>query len=121
MLKLLTDEHISPAVAPALKRLCREQFAISLHEWENGQFLGASDAIVLGEAATHGLTMVTFDVRTIPPLLKSWAEVGKDQAGVVFVDQRTYSQNEIGGIARALRELTRQFGEQDWSNRYFFL
>lgn len=121
MLKLLTDEHLSPMIAPAVRKLSPKATILCLHDWREGHFLGASDAMVLGEAATEGLTLVTFDVRTIPPLLKNWAVQGTDHAGVIFADRRSYPQNDIGGIARALAALWASHGKQEWQNRYFFL
>lgn len=121
MLKLLTDEHLSPAIAPAVRKRSPEATILCLRDWRGGHFLGASDALVLGEAATEGLTLVTFDVRTIPPLLKNWAEQGSDHAGVIFVDRRSYAQNDVGGIARALALLWASHGRLEWRNRYFFL
>ena len=121
MLKLLTDEHLSLAIIPAVRKLRPSAVIVSLHEWMDGHFLGASDASVLRAAASQGLTLVTFDVRTIPPLLKTWAEHGIDHAGVIFVDHRTCAQNDIGGIARALATLMEGHGKMDWTNRYFFL
>ena len=37
--------------------------------------------------ATHRWSLVTYDRRTIPPLLKTWAESGLHHGGVVFVDE----------------------------------
>ena len=121
MLKLLTDEHLSPAVAPAVKKLCRDLHVSSLHDWMGGHFLGASDETVLSEAASQGLTLVTFDVRTIPPLLQKWAEQSIDHGGVIFVGRGSYLQNDIGGIAQGLAEVYRRNGKLDWTNRYVFL
>ena len=39
--------------------------------WENGEFLGRDDHICLQHAATKGLTLVTYERKTITPLLKS--------------------------------------------------
>jgi hypothetical protein len=121
MLKLLADEHLSPAIAPTVRRFSPEATIFSFRDWRGGHFLGASDALVLGEAATEGLTLVTFDVRTIPLLLKTWAEQGRDHAGVIFVDRRSYPQNDVGGIGRALAGLWARHRKEAWRNRYFFL
>ena len=43
-------------------------------EWEEGNFLGLDDSAFLEKAAAQGLTLVTYDRRTIPPLLKAWAQ-----------------------------------------------
>jgi hypothetical protein len=121
MLKLLLDEHISPRVAKGLRRTQSPIAAHALAEWEDGNFLGQDDEACLREAAAQSLTLVTYDRRTIPPLLKSWAEAGLEHGGVIFVDERTISQADIGGLVRALRELLRETRDWDWAGRIIFL
>ncbi len=121
MLKLLLDEHISPQVAKGLRRTGRPVNVLALAEWENGNFLGQDDAASLRQAAAQRLTLVTYDRRTIPPLLKSWAEAGLEHGGVIFVDEKTISPADLGGLVRALRELARETGSWDWANRVVFL
>jgi hypothetical protein len=74
----------------------------------------------LREAATQGLTLVTYDRRTIPLLLKPWAEEGRQHGGV-FVDEKTISPADIGGLVWALTRLARETGNWDWTNRIYFL
>lgn len=121
MLKLLLDEHISPQVAKRLRRAGRPVVVYALAEWEDGSFLGQDDDACLREAAVQGLTLVTYDRRTIPPLLKAWAEAGLEHGGVVFVDEKTVSPADIGGLLRALRELVHETGDWDWAGRVCFL
>jgi hypothetical protein len=121
MLRLLLDEHISPRVAKGLRRSSRGIAVHSLTEWEAGNYLGQDDAACLREAANQRLTLVTYDRRTIPPLLKSWAEAGMQHGGVIFVDEKTTSPADIGGLVRALRELALATRNLDWTNRVFFL
>src|SRR3954451_25020023 len=89
VLSLLLDEHISPRVAAGLRRRIRALTVYPLKDWEDGAFLGQDDASCLMEAAAQGLTFVTYDRRTIPPLLKTWAEQGIHHAGIIFIDDRT--------------------------------
>ena len=89
MLRLLLDEHISPSVAVGLRRRQRLLTVHCMVDWENGQFLGQDDSACLEHAATLGLTLVTYDRRTIPPLLKAWAEEQRDHGGVIFIDEKT--------------------------------
>jgi hypothetical protein len=121
MLKLLLDEHISPDVAHGLRRRHRALEVRYMVEWENGYFLGQADSPCLREAAAQGLTLVTYDRRTIPPLLKTWAEEGRMHGGVVFVDEKTISPADIGGLVWALTRLARETGNWDWTNRIYFL
>jgi hypothetical protein len=121
MLKLLLDEHISPDVANGLRRRNRAIDVRYMVEWEEGHFLGQEDSACLREAAAQGLTLVTYDRRTIPPLLKTWAEEERTHGGVIFVDEKTISPADIGGLVWALTRLARETGDWDWTNRIYFL
>jgi hypothetical protein len=121
MLKLLLDEHISPDVADGLRRRNRSLIVRCMAEWEGGEFMGQEDSTCLREAATQGLTLVTYDRRTIPPLLKAWAEQERRHSGVIFVDEKTISPADIGGLVRALTNLSKQTGRWDWTDRVYFL
>ena len=121
MLKLLLDEHISPEVADGLRRRHRSLLVHCMAEWESGNFLGQEDSACLLEAAAARLTLVTYDRRTIPPLLKRWAEEGRKHGGVIFVDEKTISPADIGGLIRALIHLFQETGKWDWTDRVCFL
>jgi hypothetical protein len=121
MLRLLLDEHLSPRIAAALRRIepAAEVYAIS--QWQGGVLLGHPDEQILAEAARHGLTLVTCDLRTIPVLLKNWAAQGRIHGGVIFISRRSFASADVGGLARALAALLRDRGAQDWSDRVLFL
>jgi Domain of unknown function (DUF5615) len=121
MLKLLLDEHISPKVSTGLRRRNRTLIVRFMREWENGELLGRDDATCLSRAAEQGLTLVTYDRRTIPPLLMNWAEQGRNHGGVIFVDEKTLSPSDIGGLVRALLRVSRETEKLDWRNRICFL
>lgn len=121
MLKLLLDEHISPDVAHGLRRRNRSLVIHWMAEWRGSDFLGKEDSACLLEAARRGLTLVTYDRRTIPPLLKIWAEEGRRHGGVIFVDEKTISPANIGGLVRALIQLSKETGKWDWTDRVYFL
>ena len=121
MLKLLLDEHISPDVANGLRRRMRGIVVHAMAEWESGAFMGQDDSTCLREAAAQGLTLVTYDRRTIPPLLKAWAEEGSSHGGVIFVDEKTISPADIGGLVRALAGLAKETRSWDWRDRIVFL
>ena len=121
MLKLLLDEHISPTVADALRRRLKSLIVSCIAEWEGGEFLGQQDSVCLQQAAAQGLTLVTYDRRTIPPLLKALAEEERKHCGVIFVDEKTISPSDTGGLVRALSSLFRKTGKWDWTSRVCFL
>jgi hypothetical protein len=121
MLKLLLDEHISPTVADVLRRRDRSLVVSRLSEWKDGEFLGQPDSACLQQAAAQGLTLVTYDRRTIPPLLKAWGEEERKHGGVIFVDEKTISPADMGGLVRALSNLSRETAKWDWTDRVCFL
>src|SRR6202051_5423306 len=113
MLRLLLDEHISPEVANGLRRRHGAAEVHYLVEWEGGNFLGQGDSACMREAAAQGLTLVTYDRRTIPPLLKTWAEQDQKHGGVIFVDEKTISPSDTGGLIEALSDLWRKTAKWD--------
>jgi hypothetical protein len=121
MLKLLLDEHISPSVATGLRRRHRAVEIDSMVEWENGCFLGLDDHACMREAAAQKLTLVTYDRKTTPPLLKNWAEEGRNHGGVIFMDEKTISPADIGALVLALTELAKVTSTWNWTNRIDFL
>jgi predicted nucleic acid-binding protein len=121
LLKLLLDEHISPDVAAGVRRRSPSTKILALAEWDGGNFIGRDDAACLTAAAARGLTLVTYDRRTIPPLLKTWTEEGRSHAGVIFVDEKTISPADIGGLVRALVELEKITRRWKWTDRVVFL
>ena len=121
VLRLLLDEHISPAVAEELSHAPVEIPILALQEWEGGAYLGASDETILTSAYEQGLTLVTYDQRTIVPLLKEWGETGRPHSGVIFIDERTLRSQDVGGLVRALSQLWTEQGKRDWINKVIFL
>jgi len=121
MLKLLLDEHISQSVPSGLRHRHRSLGVICIVEWEGGKFLGQPDSTCLQQAKAQGLTLVTYDRRTIPPLLKNWGEEGRKHGGVIFVDEKTIPPSDVGNLVRALSRLWRKTAKWNWANRICFL
>jgi hypothetical protein len=121
MIGLLLDEHLSPEIALGLRRLNLPILVYSMNEWNGGTFLGRPDSECLAEAARQGLTLVTYDCRTIPRLLKGWREQGRSHAGIIYVQQKTIRSDDIGTLVRALARLIPEQGELDWTDRQEFL
>ncbi len=120
-MKLLLDEHISPAVAHGLTAAQGKLVVAALREWQAGAWLEAPDALLLQAAAADGWTLVTYDLRTIPPLLKDWGEQGIAHGGVVLVDERSIAPSDFGGLIRALERLAAALATADWQNRVVFI
>lgn len=118
-MKLLLDAHISLAVARGLVEAGIT--AEPLRDWQAGTYLEAGDDVILSVAHAAGWTLISYDRRTIAPLLKAWAEQGLVHGGVIFVDERTLAQSDIGGQIRALQRLVTALGDADWEQRVMFL
>lgn len=114
---LLLDEHVSPRVARQLRSQDPSVPALGVLEWNEGRHLGARDEDLLAAALDEALVLVTYDLRTIVPMLKSWGEQGTDHGGVVLVDDRTLAPNDFGGLVRALAALWQAQGDDPWKNR----
>lgn len=118
-MKLLLDEHLTPILAHRIAESGID--AVALQGWHAGAYLEQTDDAILRAAYQEARTLVTYDLRTIPPLLKTWAEQGVIHGGVVFVDTRTIAPSDIGGLMRALLHLTTQLGDVSWENRVVYL
>ena len=79
----------------------------------DGHFLGASGEEILREVSRQQMTLLSSDLKTIPPLLRTWGELGIDHGGVILGEDKGFAQNDIGGIARALSELWELQGKLD--------
>ena len=121
MLKLLLDEHVPPAVADGLKRLKGSITAHALRSWRDGSYLGRSDEEILFEAAREGLTLVTYDLDTIPKILSDHMRAGLSHGGVIFIPQNQIRSSDVGGLVRALSELHKRDGKADCTDRVVFL
>ena len=69
MLVLLTDAHISPNVAAQVKAKRPACTIYSVRFWRDGALLNAQDDVILAAAREEGLALVTYDQRTIVPLV----------------------------------------------------
>ena len=121
MLRLLLDEHLSPRIARQFRAKFPGSQIESIVLWEDGRLRGVADDVVLAEAHEQGWTLVTYDLATITPLLKIWAEQGIAHGGVILVDQRTVAPNEIGGLIRSLASIWNQEKNRDWTNVVIYL
>jgi hypothetical protein len=65
--------------------------------------------------------LVTRDVRAIHPLIVSWGATGRSRAGVVFVDDNTIPERDLGGLVRVILGRWREGGHESWENRVEFM
>ena len=120
-LQLLLDENLSQVVAAQIRSHRPGLIVESVHTWQDGNFEGRADEALLQAAHDEALTLVTYDQKTIPPLLSKMTSAGKSHGGIVFVDNRTISSSNFGMLTRALIFLWDQQNNQDWENRIGFL
>jgi predicted nuclease of predicted toxin-antitoxin system len=118
-MRLLLDAHLSPAIAQRLNAEGTD--IVTLRDWRGSNYLDAPDDQILVAALAEERVLVTFDSRTIQPLVNEWAQTGRHHAGVVLINRKTIRQDDIGGLIRALRMLVANTGEQDWRDRVVFL
>jgi hypothetical protein len=121
MIKLLLDEHISPRVAQGLRTKNPKLVVHGMGEWDGGVMLGQEDEVILRKAAVGGFTLVTFDLKTILPLIRKWAEEERPHAGVILIDERTIFQGDIGELIRSLTSFVARHGRDEWRDRVRFL
>jgi len=117
--RLLLDIHVDPVVAQQLNRVGVD--VLSLRDWRGGEFREKGDRLILIAAAEEGRVLITFDVSTIPSLVRQMIAGGDHHAGVVLVDVRTLLQDDIGGLIRAIRALIASDPDADWTDRMQFL
>src|SRR5438874_2486201 len=115
MLSFLLDQQISGEVAEQVRAKRPEITIVSLYDWRGGVFVGSADDVVLRAAAEDGLTLVTYDRKTIPPILVEWGISGVSHTGVVFVDNRTIASNDFGCLVRGLIHFWDQEHISDWT------
>jgi len=121
MLAYLLDEHISPTVAEQLRTRNARIRVESVYRWQSGALAGQPDSALLRAAAAEGLTLVTYDLRTIPDLLRELAAEKESLCGVLFIDDATVRSNDYGGLVRSLLAHWEKHHEEDWTNRVAFL
>jgi predicted nuclease of predicted toxin-antitoxin system len=118
-MRLLLDAHAPPAVA---RTLIADGIDIqTLQTWLGGEHRDASDDQILTAAHADGRTLVTFDCRTIPELLKVWAETGRQHSGIILIDDRTIRLSDVGGLVRALQQHIQESSDAGWTDRVIFL
>ena len=121
MLRTFLDENLPPKLAKAFIRHQPEAEITSIFEWHDGILAGQSDEVILKTLAQNDLTLVTYDLATIPSLLSEFFERGESFAGVILVDDRTITQGDFKSMLNALLELYASEKDADWTNRIMFL
>lgn len=120
-LRLLLDENMSQVVTTQVRSHRLDTIIESVHDWQGVVFEGRTDETLLRAAYAESLTLVTYDQKTIPPLLSKMSSADESHGGVIFVDERTISSSNFGMLTRALIFLWDQYNNEDWEDRIGFL
>ncbi len=121
MVSLVLDENISPVVAEQTSFRRPDISIQSIFHWRGGALEKRPDHLILQAAKEDGLTLITYDLRTIPSLLMEWMAQGISHNGVIYVDERTIPSNDFGSLVRAIERFWEIEHLQDWTNRTDFL
>lgn len=93
----------------------------SIHRHAGGRLVNTADDDILTEAHRGRWVFVTFDVNTIPRLLREMAMASEDHSGVIFISSKSFAQNDHKGLAQALASIFQNETNADWTNRVIFL
>lgn len=118
-MRLILDAHIPSAVAKALRTAGID--IETLDGWRAGAQRHADDGLILEAALADNRVLVTYDCRTISPLVTEWAMAGRHHGGVALVDERTIHPSDVGGLIRAIEAMVREDGGESWQDRVIYL
>ena len=121
MASFLLDENISSTVAEQILRKEPNAHVLSIHRWHGGDFLSVDDAIILEAASQENLVLVTYDLSTIRPLLKTWGEEGRSHAGVIFIDDKSIAGNDYGALVKAILQAWERLKSTNFTDGVLFL
>jgi hypothetical protein len=119
--KILLDVHVAKATIGALYKAAPRVDAAHISLWRGGAFLRADDAEILAACHTEKRVFVTYDMATIPDLLRRWMAEDRPHSGVIFGDENTVRPNAPAEVARAIASLAKDLGEADTTNLVRYL
>jgi hypothetical protein len=118
--RLLLDCHIPKSTLSAVRQISPHDIE-HLAVWREGLFLKASDEEILTACHSERRVFVTFDLGTIPDLLRVWAGEEKPHSGIFFGDTHIVKVSQPGAIARSMVHLAAELGKMDTANLVRFL
>jgi predicted nuclease of predicted toxin-antitoxin system len=119
--KLLFDVHVAKAAVAAFRKIAPQIQAEHIVHWHNGTFLQADDNEILAACRAENRVLVTYDMATIPDLLRRWISEERPHSGVFFADENTIRPNNPGEVAAAVAALAKEIGNADTTNLVRFL
>ncbi len=79
------------------------------------------DDVILRTAHSEQRILVTFDVHSMPVVIRHFAESGVDHSGVVLISTKTLGQDDAPHLAAALERFANLYGDQSLNNQVLFL
>ncbi len=120
-MKLLTDVHVARATLGALRKLAPGIETEHIAGWRSGALLHATDDEILLACGTEKRVFLTYDLATIPDLLRRWIAEERSHSGVIFADENTVRPNSPAEVAAAVAALAEEIGGADTTNLVRFL
>lgn len=115
-MKLLLDVHVAKAVLGALRKTAPSVQAEHISQWRHGALLTADDEAILAACYPEERMLLTYDLATIPDLLRRWMVEGRSHSGVIFADENTVKPNAPAEVAAAVSALAREISGADTTN-----
>jgi hypothetical protein len=119
--KLLFDVHIAKATVAALRKIAPQIQAEHIADWHGGMLLQADDDEILSKCHTESRVFITYDMATIPDLLRRWIAKERSHSGLFFADENTIKPNHPAELASAVAALVEEIGKTDTTNLIRFL
>lgn len=113
-MRLLTDEHVPPALARGLRRVLGE---VDVLELRHTDLLGAGDPEVLDFAAREGRILITRDASTVPDFAFERLDQGKAMPGVFIWRRRA----ALGAVLDDLILVVQVSEAEEWQGRIVYL
>lgn len=117
-MRLFLDAHVSGRrVARALRETGHDVRAAD----EEKDLEGLEDEDLLTLAARERRVLVTFDVKDFVPILREWAEGGRQHAGCILVAS-SIRHDHFGTIVSGIEDTLEEVPEQkNWLDRTYWL
>ena len=117
----LLDENLSQVISEQVAKKNTSILIVSVHSWRGGAFKGMPDSRIIRAAAEEGLTLISYDRQTIPNLLKQIFSERESHSGILFVDNLSIKNQDIGGLVNAILSHWDENRDEDWNNRTGYL
>ena len=115
------DVHVAKAAVGALRKAAPHLPVEHISEWQGGALRGAGDDEILAACHAERRMLLTYDLATIPDLLRLWMAEERPHSGVIFADENTVKPNRPADIAAAVAAFAKEIGDGDTTNLVRYL